>query len=153
MPQASARTPALDLCVRLTAFCLAISVCGNAFAADPPRRRPLPVDAERIERTIPQAAEPAGPEAGLGVLQRLALYLDQIFADRAATAPMAYAPSEGSITPVEFVPYSGPLAPGTVVINLDRFQVYRIREGGFAELYQERSEAAVLARVGMARSF
>lgn len=154
MPKSDLRAPPARRNRRVAALCLSLALGGSAFAADPARIRRDPGQTSAIQLRVAPAALPADPEAGLGLLQRIALLIERIFDDRPATEPPPDAlsgPLAKAATVAEIVSYAGPLEAGTVVVNLDRFQVYRILGGGLAERYQEQSEAAVLARVGRAR--
>ena len=154
MPQGflRARTAHRNRCV--AALCLSLTLAGGASAADPPRIRRDPAQTGAIALRVAPAESPAEPEDGLDLFQRIALFFERIFDDRPATPafvdPRYGGPTTAVVEP-EIVFYSGPLAAGTVIINIDRLQVYRILGGGFAERYQEQSESAVLARVGLAR--
>ena len=154
MPQDVFRSSAVRRNRRFAALCLSLALCGSASAADPARIRPEPGPASAIQLRVSPAALPADPEAGLGLLQRIARLFERIFDDRPVADPSVDPPSgwpAKTATLAEIVSYAGPLQAGTVVINLDRFQVYRILGGGLAERYQEQSKAAVLARVGLVR--
>lgn len=153
MPRCLSRAPAARWSRPIATLCLSLALGGSVSAADPARVHREPGRDGAIQLRVVPTALPEDPEAGLGLLQRIALLIERIFDDRAGPPAADDRPGGAADAGAgaEIISYAGPLEAGTVVINLDRFQVYRILGGGLAERYQEHSEAAVLARVGMAR--